>query len=134
MSERWTLEDVDNYRARLRDLRPRDHMRLTGIGKIPKYRNVKTEVDGIKFDSKKEAARYQELKTLEKAGEINGLTLQPKYELKVNGEKICYYIGDFGYIENGSVVIEDVKGVRTHAYRIKSKLMRAIYGITIRET
>lgn len=90
-----------------------------------KYKNVKTEVDGITFDSKKEARRYAELKLLEKAGAIRGLELQPRIPLIVNGTKIGTYVGDFQYIENNEQVIEDVKSTatKTPVYRLKKKIL-----------
>jgi hypothetical protein len=99
-----------------------------------KYRAVKTEVDGYRFDSRKEAARYQELKLLEKAGEISNLELQVKFSLDIEGHHICNYIADFCYDEKGQVIVEDSKGVRTPVFRIKAKLMWALYRIRIRET
>jgi hypothetical protein len=105
-----------------------------------KYRNVKTEVDAIRFDSKREAARYQELKLLERAGEIRDLSLQVRLPLEVNGEKVCTYICDFHYFEKnkglgfGRWVYEDVKGKRTPVYLLKKKLVKAILGIEILET
>ena len=62
-----------------------------------KYRAVKTTVDGITFDSKKEAKRYTELKLLEKSGMITHLELQPTYQITVNGVDICKYKADFRY-------------------------------------
>ena len=101
---------------------------------IRKYRNQKTAVNGITFDSKKEAARYGELKILERAGKIKELKLQVKYDLAVNGLKICSYKSDFTYFEEGQQITEDVKGMKTRVYEIKKKLMKAIHGIEIRET
>lgn len=108
--------------------------------KPSKYKNVKTEVDGITFSSKKEASRYGELKLLQRAGEIDSLTLQPSYKICVPdmaGEDalICHYVADFRYWDRkrNAWVVEDVKGVRTAAYKIKKKLMAAIHGIAIRE-
>lgn len=98
-----------------------------------KYGNRKTEVDGFTFDSKREAQRYSELKFLEKAGVIQSLTLQPKFEISVNGQHICNYFADFEYIEDGRLIREDVKGVRTDVYKLKKKLISAIYGIEIKE-
>lgn len=102
-------------------------------GYLNKYRNKKTVVDGITFDSQKEAKRYGELKLLEHAGVITDLQLQPPFKLEVHGVKICTYRADFRYTENGKDVVEDVKGVLTPVYRIKKKLMFAIYGIEIKE-
>jgi hypothetical protein len=111
-----------------------------------KFRNVRTEVDGISFASKAEAKRYQELKLLEKAGEIMDLRLQPRYDVHFGDHKICTYVGDFEYyrklsekIEAGQAiskwqyVLEDVKGMATQTYRLKKKLMKACHGIEIQE-
>ena len=99
-----------------------------------KYRNVPVTVDGIKFQSKKEAARYQELRAMEQAGEIKGLRCQVSYPLMVAGHRICKYVCDFAYWDGKQHVCEDVKGVKTPVYRIKAALMLACYGIAIRET
>jgi hypothetical protein len=101
-----------------------------------KYKNVKTFVDGISFDSRKEAVRYAHLKLLQKTHKISDLTLQPKFDIVINGIKVCSYIADFSYIENGVAVVEDVKSEVTRklpVYRLKRKLMRAVHGIEIRE-
>lgn len=107
-----------------------------------KYNNKKITVDGQKFDSKKEARRYQELKLLEKAGEIHDLRTQVKFVLihsqrdEETGkviERECSYKADFVYEEDGKTVVEDVKGYRTKEYIIKRKLMLYRYGIRIRE-
>lgn len=101
-----------------------------------KYGNIKTVVDGIRFDSKKEAKRYGHLKLLERAGEILHIEVHPKYRLLVKGEEIGRYEADFSYWDkkNQSMIIEDCKGVKTAVYRLKKKLMKAIYGIEILET
>jgi hypothetical protein len=99
-----------------------------------KYNAQPTEVDGIRFASKREAARYGELKNLERAQIISGLTLQPKFPLIVQGKKVCTYIGDFAYIEGNKYVVEDVKGMPTPAYIIKRKLLLALQpGLDHRE-
>ena len=105
-----------------------------------KYGNKKTVLDGITFDSRKEAKRYQELKLLEKAGEIKDLRRQVKYELipsqKINGkvvERKVEYVADFVYLQNGDIVVEDTKGIRTKDYIIKRKLMLYVWGIKIVE-
>lgn len=104
-----------------------------------KYNNTKTMVDGIKFDSKREATRYSELKLLERAGMITDLVLQHEFELipkyEINGRKVrgIKYIADFQYTENGKTVIEDAKGMLTDVYKIKKKLFESKYGIEIRE-
>lgn len=101
--------------------------------KPSKYRNVKTQVDAIVFDSAKEANRYKELRLLEAHGAISDLTIQPKFELKYEGRKLCVYKGDFSYYENNFLVVEDCKGFRTQVYRLKKKMMAIILGIEIRE-
>ena len=63
----------------------------------PKYGNKKTTVHGIKFDSKWESERYLYLKSLEKAGRVKDLELQPRYNIMVNDQKICAYVADFKY-------------------------------------
>ena len=117
-----------------------------------KYRNRKVEADGMKFDSKKEYARYQELLLLERAEVIHNLQRQVKFILiptqrepdtigskggihkgKVI-EKECAYVADFVYTtEDGLQVVEDTKGMRTSEYVIKRKLMLYIHGIRIHE-
>lgn len=99
-----------------------------------KYHNKKTEVDGIVFDSKREASRYLELKLLQQAGEIQDLILQPSYELRVEGGKVIgKYFADFKYRVGMKVVVEDSKGVRTDVYRLKKRIVEAVYGIKIVE-
>lgn len=101
-----------------------------------KYNAKKTYVDGIAFDSKKEAKRYQELKLLERGGVISDIDCQVKFELlpKQDGERAVKYIADFVYKENGQVIVEDVKGKKTQVYILKRKLMLERHGIKILET
>lgn len=101
---------------------------------MSKYRNIKTQIDGITFDSKKEASRYVDLKLLERAGQIRNLRLQVPYIFTHNDTKICTYRADFVYEEGRRSIVEDVKGKRTRDYMIKRNLMRAFYGIEILET
>lgn len=100
-----------------------------------KYNAVKTVVDGRTFASKKEAARYVTLKLAEQCGTISGLECHPAYEIIVCGVRIGKYTGDFRYTKDGATVIEDVKSkaTKTTAYRLRKKLVEAIYGITITE-
>lgn len=123
-----------------------------------KYGAKAQVVDGIKFPSRKEARRYGELKLFERAGEITGLEVHPRFPIIINGQPVRYpsgvaleYRGDFKYIETRTqrTVVEDVKGVRktarppgvkkprhegtdTDASRIKRALVAAIYGIEVR--
>lgn len=105
--------------------------------KRSKYGSVKTVVDGITFHSKKEAARWMQLRLLERAGEIVDLEHQVKYPLVVNGQLVCSYICDFRYAwkHGGGQVVEDVKSgpTKTREYRIKRKLMKAIHQVEIQE-
>jgi len=123
-----------------------------------KYKAVKTTIDGITFDSKKEAKRYTELKLLEKAGMITHLELQPVYQITVNGVDICKYKADFQYFtvraegneqcynskgewqtptktgQKEGQIVEDAKGFKTPIYRLKKKLVEACYpGTLIKE-
>jgi hypothetical protein len=103
-----------------------------------KYRNQPTEVDGIRFASKREANRYGQLKLLQMGGKIRNLQLQVRFRIAVKNQKICDYVADFSYDESSVdgwlPVVEDVKGVRTQIYKLKKKLMLAVHGIQIRET
>lgn len=104
--------------------------------KTPKYRNKKVTIDGITFDSKKEGNHYCDLKLRQRAGEISDLELQVRYDFRHNGVLIGFYKPDFRYMENGEQVVVDVKSPATRknpAYRLKYKMMKAFYGIEIKE-
>ena len=98
-----------------------------------KYNAKKVKLEGYTFDSKAEARRYGELKLLLKAKKISDIAVHPVLGIYVNDKKICNYVADFSYQENGIEVFEDVKGIRTSTYVLKKKLVKAIYGIEIRE-
>lgn len=109
---------------------------------MSKYNNKFTVIDGIKFDSKLEAARYSELKLLEKAKIIKDLRMQVEYELIPayfkNGKKIpaIKYLADFVYYDNEKkkVIVEDVKGMKTDVYKLKKKIFEYKYpDLTINE-
>ena len=99
-----------------------------------KYKNKKTTIDNITFDSKNESNRYLELKILLKSGLIKDLVLQPAFELqpkfKYQGktERSITYKADFQYTEDGKTVVEDVKGFETKDFIIKRKLFLNKYG------
>lgn len=100
-------------------------------------KRITDPVTGEVFDSKKEFVRWHELRLLERAGKISKLERQVKFELipKQDGERACTYVADFVYLdEHGTKVVEDTKGVRTDAYRIKRKLMQYVHHIKIKET
>ncbi len=99
----------------------------------PKYGNRKTVVDGITFDSAKEARRWGELQLMVRAGYISDLERQVRFPLDVNGKPVCHYVADFTYHRAGQKVVEDAKGFRTPEYRLKAKLMRAVHDIQIEE-
>lgn len=101
-----------------------------------KYKAVKTIVDGIKFDSKREAKRYQELKLLEQSNEIKELKLQVPFILIDKSEygRVIKYIADFVYIRDGKQVVEDCKGFRTDVYRLKKRLFEEKYKTEIFES
>ena len=106
------------------------------VGKPNKYFAKKTVAMGLKFDSRWEAERWGQLKSMERAGVVDQLDRQIKYELNVNGQKICSYIADFTYLlvdEDGSsrFIVEDAKGVLTPEFKLKKKLMLAIHNIDI---
>lgn len=105
---------------------------------MSKYGAKPTEVDGIRFHSKREAARYQELRLLEKAGEIRQLRLQVPIGLNAGNDKrptIGKYVCDFMYEErNGQdwcLRIEDVKGYDTPLSKWKRRHTEAQYGISV---
>ena len=98
-----------------------------------KYRNIRTTIDGLTFDSKGEAARYVVLKRAADAGEITKLETQVSYRLEVNGQKVAVYRADFRYQVEGVEVVEDFKSraTMTPVFRLKSKLMKAVHGVDI---
>lgn len=102
------------------------------------------ELDGFTFDSQKEARRYTELKLLVRVGQISALELQKSFVLaesvKFNNEPrakpAIRYVADFTYIENGVMIVEDVKSKATKSlpvYRMKKHLMKSVHGIEIQE-
>ncbi len=100
-----------------------------------KYGAKATIVDGIRFASKREAHRYGQLKILERCKAIDALELQPVYPIIVADIRIGEYRGDFRYIDltSGEVVLEDAKGMRTPVYKLKKRLVEALFPIQIRE-
>lgn len=105
-----------------------------------KMRNIVDYRGAIRFDSRKEARRYDELLTMLRAGEIDDLRLQHQITVQEayttpDGERIraIRYVADFSYILDGRRVYEDAKGRQTDTYRLKKKLVRERTGIEIRE-
>lgn len=108
-----------------------------------KYSNKPTIIDGIKFDSKKEAKRYTELNLLDKAGKISALELQPKFTLQEafekNGKKYkpIIYIADFQYWDKdlNKIIVEDTKGFRNRIFQMKHKMFEFKFpDLTLRLT
>lgn len=100
-----------------------------------KYRNRKVTLDGVTFDSRKEANRWVELRAMEAAGAIQSLRRQVRIPIVVEGVKVCVYVADSTYVRDGRRVIEDVKSGFTRrlpVYRLKKKLLAAL-GVVIQE-
>lgn len=115
-----------------------------------KYHNRKVIVDGLKFDSIKEAKRWRELCLLYRAGEIGEVKRQVEFVLipaqryrddsgKIHTERAVKYVADYTYRDarSGKMIIEDVKGYKGGqayaVFKIKKKLMRFIHGLEVRE-
>ena len=94
---------------------------------------AKRTFDGKVYDSKLEKDWAVKLRLLERAGHIQDLQEQVNYILVVNDVLICQYIADFVYTEDGKTVVADAKGMSTREYILKKKLMKAIYGVDIKE-
>ena len=147
----WTQEDVDAYNLRRKimgkvaEAVPETH--AAPVAKPRKYRNEPIIVDGIRWDSKKELARWVELRLLENFGTIRDLRRQVVFILapsvKLYGRKRpqLKYTADFTYFEPDQsgewlFITEDVKGQtrRQEAYKIRRHLMMSVHSIEIRET
>lgn len=113
---RWQASDVDRV-----------------LQKAPraKYGAKRVQIDGIWFDSKREGARYEELKMMYKAGLIRELICHPSFEIGINGVFICDVVLDFQYRGADSFIYEDVKGKDNPLSALKRKLVEAEYGITV---
>lgn len=107
------------------------------FGKYSKYKNQKTEVNGKKFDSKKEANDYTELLFMENRGFIKDLQTQVPFVLieKSKYGRVIKYVADFTFVDcgTGELVVADSKGVKTDIYKLKKRLMAEKYGIIIKE-
>ena len=101
-----------------------------------KYGAVRTQVDGVYFDSKREAARYTELNFMRQAKKITNLECHPSFEITINDIKVCVVELDFKYFDmtRGEYVYEDVKSSGTKNNQLstlKRKLVQASYGIKV---
>lgn len=100
--------------------------------RMSKYKAIRTEVDGIVFDSKGESKRWTYLKNCERKNLIKNLKRQVSYPLKIEDELITSYVADFVYMENGTEIVEDFKGHITSVFRLKKKLFEALYDKPLR--
>lgn len=117
-----------------------DYKKLVKKTKSSKFNNVKSEIDGYKFDSKKESEFYGSLKIKKQAGLIKDFKMQVPYEIIINNIRIANYFLDF-LVENNDGTIEyiDIKGkdkktnkfIKTGVFALKKRLVEAIYGIKI---
>jgi len=105
-----------------------------------KYGARKTVVDGITFDSAKEARRYMDLRILQAAGVISDLNLKERFDFVINGRTVkmrngqaARYTCDFTYIENGVKIIEEVKGFKVRDYPLRRAIFEHLYGVKLRE-
>lgn len=116
--EHWSLDKYRSYK-----------------NKTNKYSNEKIIVDGIEFDSKLEARRWQQLNLLQKAGNIKDLRRQIKFELQpsyIKNDKVIQsinYVADFVYydLNKRQFIIEDTKGYKTEIYKLKKKILEYKY-------
>jgi hypothetical protein len=129
----WTMEDVLRHNQKLGAKMP------AHVAAKSKYRNVKTVVDGEKFDSKREAQYWAELRLREKANDITHLSRQVPFDLccptgPEESEVVAQYIADFVYKDrDGRDHIVDAKGKRTQMYALKKKWLELQSGIFIEE-
>ena len=112
-------------------------LELAGLPPEPakkrKYNNVPTVVDGVRFDSAKEARHWVLLQALARDGLIWNLRRQVKYDLVVKGFHICTYKADFVFQDDNGTHVQDAKGVATPEYKLKKRLMFAVHRIEIEE-
>ena len=133
------LAEVQSRRRRVTTVAPPLTYADLHPKKRGKYNAQPTEVDGVRFASKKEAARWNTLKLLQAAKKISNLERQVRYSLDVEGTHICDYIADFAYYDRAKEcpIIEDVKGMRKGAayelFRLKAKLFHALFKTEVTE-
>lgn len=138
MSARSLANRAGSVRSDLESEQDSGATLLRKIRSPRKYRNTPTTMDGRRFDSKKEAERYAVLAVWERQGEITDLVCQESFALVVRDQDCGTYVADFTYTvaATGERVVEDVKSAITRklpVYRLKAKLMWAVYGVRIRE-
>jgi len=141
---RWTEDDLSAHKARMERGERKSLDSYVPGGKPSKYHNVKVIVDGEKFDSKKEAQHWAELKLREKIGDISNLRRQVPYDLRCpidwnsTGQAVvATYIADFVFVDaKGLTHVQDCKGgkaTKTQAYMLKKRWLAIQSNIDIEE-
>lgn len=117
------------------------HLRMSAadynarMTKKPKYGNKKKMVNGLTFDSTREATRYQDLALMQHAKHIKELRRQVRFPIYMGKIFICEWVADFTYATADECkIVEDSKGFKTDVYKLKKKLVEAQYGIKIKES
>ena len=143
---RWTEEQRQAYEAKLgrplKRAKPVEEREKAVEQRKSKHNNKKCEFNGMQFDSHRELSRYTQLLTDLRMGSIRDLhrqvtfVLAPAVHIESNKRKTpaLRYVADFIYVEDGRLIVEDVKGMKTRAYLQKKHLMKTIHGIDIKET
>lgn len=110
-----------------------EFLALADKPKRNKFGAKKTVVDGIRFDSKREAEYYAELKLREKAGEVYEVEMQRPFAIVINGQLVCTYKSDFHFYDAIAKRrrVVDTKGFATPEFKLKKKLMKAVLGLEI---
>lgn len=96
-----------------------------------KYGAKPVVIDGVRFASHAEGRRYVALKMLERVGQITNLELQPAFPIIVNGIKVAVWKGDFAFFDGNRRRVIDVKGFSTPLFKLKRRLVEALYSIQI---
>ena len=120
----WTKEEYEEYLKRQK----KDVKKDTVVKKKSKYGAKKTRVDGICFDSKREADYYCELKLRQRSGDILGFCRQPRFPLISDSDEQTEYVADFIVFNvDGIPDVIDIKGMETDVFKLKHKLFKAQY-------
>lgn len=127
---RWTQEEYEVYKKTFDKNVGAFHPDVIKKPIRHKYNAQRTERNGFKFDSKREAKRYDELVLLQALGEVIFFLRQVPFHLPGN---VTYRLDFLIFWASGSVTCEDVKGVKTKEYIIKKKLVESIYPVEIKE-
>ena len=121
------MREKNNYQDNVDKLKNKNRFNVAPV--------AERTMDGIVFASKKEMKRYAELKLLQRAGEVQDLTLQPEFRVSINDQHYCTYTADFAYTQKGERIVEELKSTGTAkdaAYRLRKKAAELFYGIKIK--